>query len=334
MLTEVFFDYSGYIGEMVHLDKLSYPFQFLLAPSILLFIKSSLFPQKKSRKWIHYSVFFVVLLYMLTYYLQDEAFKYNFYIDDYGLDLTKLPESSGLVPAPITFLKYFHYLVFIHLLLYAVLISRIVFKKYSELSLKVFNREDSYINHYRNLWLYYILAILLFVVLLVKYYWIGDFLFSLYLTAIIYIISINISFKSLNRYFKNKPGGKYVGSSLTESEKEMILKKIKEVIEDEEFYCNSNASLNEIAKKVNTSRHKVSQVINEMLEKSFFELLAEHRITRSKVLLSDPRYKNLTIDEISFMVGYNSRSAFNRVFKLITGITPTEYRKQHSDTNI
>ena len=65
-----------------------------------------------------------------------------------------------------------------------------------------------------------------------------------------------------------------------------------------------------------------------MLGKSFFEYLAEQRIKKSRMLLSDPKFQNITIDEISFMVGYNSRSAFNRVFKSITGTTPDKYRKE------
>ena len=108
-----------------------------------------------------------------------------------------------------------------------------------------------------------------------------------------------------------------------------ILEKVRQVIEDEDFYCHGNASLEELSRRIKESRHSVSQVINELLGKSFFEYLAEQRISKSRSLLSDPKYQNITIDEISFMVGYNSRSAFNRVFKSITGTTPDKYRKEN-----
>ncbi|HER40042.1 MAG TPA: AraC family transcriptional regulator, partial [Salinimicrobium catena] len=158
------------------------------------------------------------------------------------------------------------------------------------------------------------------------YFHLGDYLFSIYLTGIIYLISINISFRSLNSYFQNKQVAKYAKSLLPDDETRIYLEKIRNVIENEEFYSGSHASLDEVAKKARLSRHIVSQVINESIGKTFFEYLAQCRIDRAKVLLKDPKYHNITIDEISFMVGYNSRSAFNRVFKSLAGMTPTEYR--------
>jgi len=71
----------------------------------------------------------------------------------------------------------------------------------------------------------------------------------------------------------------------------------------------------------------VSQVINEKLGKSFFELLASYRIEEAKTILSDAKKNNLTIEEISEMVGYNSKTAFNNAFKKLTGKTPSEFRK-------
>ena len=37
---------------------------------------------------------------------------------------------------------------------------------------------------------------------------------------------------------------------------------------------------------------------------------------------------NLTIEEIAEEVGYNSKSAFNKTFKKITRLTPTQYRNK------
>jgi AraC-like DNA-binding protein len=330
ILSEVLLNYSGYMLHMIRMDKFSFPFQFLIAPSIFLFIKSSLDPGRPGKIWIHYSVFAAILLYFMLYYFQDNAFKLNLHIDDYNLNLGKLPTDSNIRYDPFYIHKYFHIVVFAHLFVYVFFIWGVLSKKYKELGLKMINNEESYINHYRNLLFYYILALLLMAILLIKYVWFGDLALSLYLTCIIYIISINISYKSLNHYFHNKQSVKYASSSLNESDKKEILDKIKHVVEDEAFYCQSNASLEEISRRIKVSKHNVSQVINELLGKSLFEYLADQRISRSQLLLSDPKYHNLTIDEISFMVGYNSRSAFNRVFKSMTGTTPAEYRRQYT----
>jgi AraC-like DNA-binding protein len=141
---------------------------------------------------------------------------------------------------------------------------------------------------------------------------------------------MNISYRSLSNYFRNKQSVKYASSNLSQTEKHSILDKIRQEVEQEEFYCRGNASLDELSKRIKVSKHSVSQVINELQGKSFFEYLAELRISKSRSLLSDPKYHNVTIDEISFMVGYNSRSAFNRVFKSMVGTTPAEYRSKNA----
>jgi AraC-like DNA-binding protein len=326
VLTEVFLDYSGYMINLIQIDKFSFPAQFLIAPSLFLFIKKSLYPDRPAKPWLHYLPFLFILLYFLIYFFQDNALKYNLHIEEHDLDLKKLPSNPDTLYDPLKIHAYFHILVFTQLCSYAVFLGRIIYVKYKEDSLKVFTTEKSYLNQYRNLLIYYLLALVFMAFLLLKYFWMGDFVFSLYLTGIVYLISINISYRSLSKYYQAKQALKYASSTLNEVDKYAILEKVKGVIEDEDFYCRGNASLEELSRQIKESRHSVSQVINELLGKSFFEYLAEHRISKSKSLLSDPKYQNITIDEISFMVGYNSRSAFNRVFKSMTGTTPDKYR--------
>jgi YesN/AraC family two-component response regulator len=87
------------------------------------------------------------------------------------------------------------------------------------------------------------------------------------------------------------------------------------------------ASLSEFAKKIGESPHHVSQVMNEKLNKSFFELLASYRIDEAKKILSGDKKGKITVEEISEMVGYNSKTAFNNAFKKLSGKTPSEFRK-------
>ncbi len=329
VLTEVFLDYSGYMLQVVRIDKFSFPFQFLIAPSLYLFIRSSLYPGRLNKVWIHFIPFFLIVIYFVLYYVQDAGFKYNLHVREHGLDLEQIPTDHQPFYDPFHLHPYFHYLVFAQLSVYAFLLWTVISKKYREASLKVFNHAGSYINQYRNLFFYYLFALLFMAYLVIRYFQMGDFIFSLYLTCILYLISINISFRSLQDYLRNRQSAKYASSTLDQPDKESILEKIRQVAEKEDFFCSWNASLEELASRIKESRHNVSQVINELLGKSFFEYLADLRIDKSKALLSDPKYHNLTIDEISFMVGYNSRSAFNRVFKSISGTTPAEFRKVH-----
>ena len=121
--------------------------------------------------------------------------------------------------------------------------------------------------------------------------------------------------------------GKYRKSSLNEPDKQKILAVIIKEFEKGNYFSENLASLADLAKKIGESKHHVSQVINEKLGKNFFELLASYRIEKAKTILTEDKSGRLTIEEVSEMVGYNSKTAFNNSFRKLTGKTPSEFRK-------
>jgi len=120
---------------------------------------------------------------------------------------------------------------------------------------------------------------------------------------------------------------KYQKSSLTESAKQKILEDIILELDKNQYFSDNLASLSELAKKIGQSSHHVSQVINEKLNKNFFELLAQYRVDKATEIIVKDRDNKLKIEEISEMVGYNSKTAFNNAFRKLTGKTPGEFRK-------
>jgi len=304
--------------------------QFIVAPALYLFIRKSLFPKHPSKTWLHLLPFMIILVYFGLYYLQEDPVKYNLRITENNLDLEKIPYNPEIQFDPLNIHEKFHYLVFAQLLVYALLIALIVVQKYKQESIGFFTIEHSYLTRYRNLLIYYILALFIMCWLVFSYFQLGDYVFSIYLTGIVYLVGFSISFRSLQETYLSRRSAKYASSTLNENEKLVLADSIRKVCEDVLFYCSDSASLDELANKLHESKHHVSQVLNEKMGKSFFAYLADLRITRAKTLLSDPEYQKVTIDEISFMVGYNSRSAFNRVFKSETGQTPAEFRRNQS----
>ena len=111
----------------------------------------------------------------------------------------------------------------------------------------------------------------------------------------------------------------------------MILAKIYHEIEEKKYFTNNLASLSGLAKQINESSHHVSQVINEKLNKNFFEMLAFYRVEHAKKLIREDKDAKLTVEELAELVGYNSKSSFNTVFKKYSFKTPSEYRKSLSD---
>lgn len=70
--------------------------------------------------------------------------------------------------------------------------------------------------------------------------------------------------------------------------------------------------------------------IDHIMGLHLFDFVNEYRINYAKELLLDQKRQDLTVLEILYDAGFNSKSSFNTEFKKRTGVTPTEYRKMHS----
>ncbi|MGX1929058.1 helix-turn-helix domain-containing protein [Flagellimonas sp. 2504JD4-2] len=103
------------------------------------------------------------------------------------------------------------------------------------------------------------------------------------------------------------------------------------ILDEEKLYLNSNLTLDILAKKVGTSRHELSNALNNALKRSFPELLNEIRIDHSKNILLEDKTRAMSIEAIAYESGFNSLSTFYKNFKKSTGITPAEFREQTLD---
>lgn len=93
-------------------------------------------------------------------------------------------------------------------------------------------------------------------------------------------------------------------------------------------YVESNfkehISLDQMAKKVNMTPPAFSRYFKRLTGKTFIQFVNEYRIAYACKQLGE---EDLPISEISFESGFNNISHFNKQFKLITGETPRNYRK-------
>ena len=87
-------------------------------------------------------------------------------------------------------------------------------------------------------------------------------------------------------------------------------------------------TLQKLAAQVDMPEKELSILINQQIGKHFFDFINEYRIREAKILLKDQ--PNLTVLEILYQVGFNSKSSFYTAFKKETGITPSDYRKSNS----
>lgn len=120
---------------------------------------------------------------------------------------------------------------------------------------------------------------------------------------------------------------KYAGSRLTEAEAQQYTKKLTEYMNSSKPYLNPNLSLSQLAEEIGITSHYLSQVINERFKLNFFDFVNGYRVEAFKENIKEPRYSNYSFLGIAFECGFNSKSAFNRIFKQVTGLTPSQYKK-------
>lgn len=120
---------------------------------------------------------------------------------------------------------------------------------------------------------------------------------------------------------------KYEKTKLKVEEIPGLKKKLMDFLEEEKPYLNSSLSIGELAESVDIPTYQLSQLINDQLGQSFFEMINSYRVKEVKKRFFDPQFSNLTLLGIAMECGFNSKASFNRIFKQLTNQTPTEYIK-------
>lgn len=92
-----------------------------------------------------------------------------------------------------------------------------------------------------------------------------------------------------------------------------------------ETHYMEDISLQDAAEQLHYSDAYFCRFFKQNFDKSFIMYLSELRIEKAKELLADI---TVNIKEIGQKVGYRDSSYFTKVFKRITGVTPSEYRYQ------
>jgi AraC-like DNA-binding protein len=325
---------TGFIVKVLYLTNFSESLNLAFGPLLYCYIRFSLDPERKTHTWIHYIPFLFWLFYMVFAFIQPADFKYNSYIETKHREWGYLTVNQIIPDDPLGIRQFVNQMTIVQLLAYVAASFFILLRKFKILDQSIFRTENDQLIVARNTLLHFLIITAIFIV--TKLYFgmrsdVGTYLVASYVSFMIYAISYQV----LNHsdYFSKPvslfpfPSLKYRKSSLTDQDKEAILAKITKEMEKNHYFTNNLASLSGLSKLVNESSHHVSQVINEKLDKSFFELLAFYRVEHAKKLITADKTGKLTIEELAEQVGYNSKSSFNMVFKKYTSKTPSEFRK-------
>ncbi len=103
--------------------------------------------------------------------------------------------------------------------------------------------------------------------------------------------------------------------------------KIKQVCSYIEDNYHQKITLKEMAGHVNMTTITFSRFIKQRTSKTFVEFLNAYRISvATRLLIESP----MQISEIAYRCGFNNLANFNKIFRKMKDVSPTEYRKNLS----
>lgn len=310
---------------------LEYPFLYgLVAPvpllhglCLYLYVASvtNQFPKKKIGVWIHVVPALLAYLYLL---------KYFFFLPP--SEQTIMLESQGA-----------GHELFVTLLFLGVALSGVVYIIWSILLLR--NHRKNILDQFSEIeqvnlkWLQFLIYGLALVWSVVIFSQNDEFIFVAVVVFVILIgffgiqqidIFNNISAQTSNLTAdeNEKNQIKYAKSGLTEDRSQELYDKLYPLLEKDKVYKQQELSISDLADMLDTHPNYLSQVINAMTGKSFYDFINTYRIEDFKKLVVEPTNKEFTLLSLAYESGFNSKSSFNRYFKKSTGMTPTQYLKQ------
>ena len=97
---------------------------------------------------------------------------------------------------------------------------------------------------------------------------------------------------------------------------------------DQKIYKDAALSLDSLSQQLQMNRNYVSAAINRCTGKNYSAYFNEYRVKEAIRLLSGKDVKKYSIDRIAVDAGFTDRRNLYRVFKTMTGLSPTEFMQR------
>ena len=105
----------------------------------------------------------------------------------------------------------------------------------------------------------------------------------------------------------------------------LIMQEIERLMTEQAIYKDAALSLDSLAQRLQTNRNYVSAAINRCTGKNYSAYFNEYRVKEAIRLLSINDIRKYSIDRIAIDAGFTDRYNLYRVFKNMTGLSPTEF---------
>jgi AraC-like DNA-binding protein len=157
---------------------------------------------------------------------------------------------------------------------------------------------------------------------------------SSHIPALLYFLIVLVLFCGTTGYLlhrnRHKTRKERSGGLVIERDKaDEITKKVTYLFDVEKVFRKEDVSVQSISEKLSIPSYQLSWVINKKMNATFSELVNSYRIEEVKKRLASSLDMDKTILEIAFDAGFNTKTSFNRVFKKLTKMTPSQYRHRY-----
>jgi AraC-like DNA-binding protein len=120
---------------------------------------------------------------------------------------------------------------------------------------------------------------------------------------------------------------KYKKSGLSEVDLQIIYKRLTDLMQRDKLYTDPEITLGDVAQRLDIHSNYLSQVINTVLKKNFYDYINGQRVEEFVRLVGDPDHQHFTLLALAFNCGFNSKTSFNRNFRKVTGVSPSRYQE-------
>lgn len=119
---------------------------------------------------------------------------------------------------------------------------------------------------------------------------------------------------------------KYEKSGLSAPKAQEWLDQLDRLMIEKKPYLDPMLTLPQLATLLELTPHRLSQLLNQFRGESFSDFVNRFRVEHFKRAVNDPANAHLSLLAIAFDSGFNSKAAFNAIFKKTTGLTPSEFK--------
>jgi AraC-like DNA-binding protein len=112
---------------------------------------------------------------------------------------------------------------------------------------------------------------------------------------------------------------------------ERLAQALHQLMTRERIYRSEDLSVASLAARLAVPEYRLRRLINQRLgHRNFNAYVNSFRLADARDALADPQRQALPVLTIALEAGFQSIGPFNRAFKAMTGLTPTEFRKENS----